>query len=315
MFDAIARALGWIFYWIYEFVGNYGVALIIFTVLVKICMVPSSIKQQKSQIKMQQIQPLLKDIQEKYKNDQNKLQMETMKLYKEHDVKLLSGCLPMLLQLPILLCLYQVISYPLTYIFGMNASESWAAISDVTKDGVPLNELIRAGKMIGNEAQILAAKDMGYLNFDFLWMDLSKAPNYLGWTPNLLWSIPIIAALTTFISGKLTSAKIKKKDNQDSQQKPKRVLNPEAKPDKGNQSQQTSKMMTTFMPFLTLWLSFTYSASLGFYWLLSNVFAIFQQVYINKKYGSIYAEEINGIIQEKQYEQKIKRLGNHKKKK
>lgn len=315
MFDLIARALGWIFYWIYNFVGNYGVALIIFTVLIKVCMVPMSIKQQKSTVKMQQIQPLVKDIQEKYKHDQQKMQAETMKLYKEHDVKIGAGCLPMLIQLPILLCLYQVISYPLTYIFGFDAAESWAAISEFTKDGQALNVLVSAKEMIGNEAQIIAAKGLGLLDFNFLGMDLSLAPNYTGWVPNVMWIIPVLAAFTTYLTSKISMNAAKKRSESEEDKKPKRVLNPEAKPDKGDQAQQTTQSMNVIMPFFTLWLAFTYSASLGFYWLLSNVFAIFQQLYINKKYGSLYADEIGEVIKEKEYEQKIKRLSNHKKKK
>jgi len=322
MFDLIARALGWIFYWIYNFVDNYGVALIIFTVLIKICMVPMSIKQQKSTIKMQQIQPLIKDIQEKYKNDQQKMQAETMKLYKEHDVKVAAGCLPMLIQLPILICLYQVISYPLTYIFGFSAQESWEAISRFEySGGVMLNEAIRNGSIHGSIAQIKAATEMfklgefGGMNFMFLGMDLSLAPNHTGWVPNIMWVIPALAAFTTYLTSKISMSAAKKRNNTEEDQKPKRVLNPEAKPDKGDQTQQTTQTMNVIMPFFTLWLAFTYSASLGFYWLLSNIVAILQQLYINKKYGSLYAEEIGEVIKEKEYEQKIKRLSNHKKKK
>ena len=315
MFDLIARGLGMIFQGIYYLVNNYGLALIIFTVLIKVCMVPLSIKQQKSTIKMQQIQPLVKEIQEKYKNDQQKMQAETMKLYKEHDIKVAAGCLPMLLQLPILICLYQVISYPLTYIFGMDGAESWAAITQFVKDGKTLNVLVAAKEMVGSEAQIIAAKGMDLLDFNFLGMDLSLAPNHTGWTPNIMWIIPILAALTTYLTSKISMNAAKKKAQAQEDKKPKRVLNPDAKPDKGDQTQQTTNTMNVIMPFFTLWLAFTYSASLGFYWLLSNIFAIFQQLYINKKYGSVYAEEIGEVIKEKEYEQKIKRLSNNKKKK
>lgn len=322
MFDLIARALGWIFYLIYSFVDNYGAALIIFTVLIKVCMIPMSIKQQKSTIKMQQIQPLVRDIQEKYKNDQQKMQAETMKLYKEHDVKVAAGCLPMLIQLPILICLYQVISYPLTYIFGFNAQESWEAISRFEySGGVMLNEAIRNSDIHGSVAQIRAATEMfklgefGGMNFMFLGMDLSMAPNHTGWIPNVMWIIPVLAALTTYLTSKISMSAAKKRSESEEDKKPKRVLNPEAKPDKGDQAQQTTQSMNIIMPFFTLWLAFTYSASLGFYWLLSNIVAILQQLYINNKYGDIYASEIGEVIKEKEQEQKIKRLKNNKKKK
>ena len=96
--------MGWVFNLIYEVVKNYGVALTLFTVLIKLVLLPLSIKQQKSMVKMQQIQPLLNDIQQKYKDDPQKQQAEMMKFYKENKVNPTGGCLPLLIQMPILIC-------------------------------------------------------------------------------------------------------------------------------------------------------------------------------------------------------------------
>jgi YidC/Oxa1 family membrane protein insertase len=93
----------------YEFAGNFGVAIILFTIVVKVFLISLTIKQQRSMLEMQKIQPLTKTLQEKYKHDKEKLQMETMKLYKEHKINPLAGCLPMLIQMPILFSMWFVI--------------------------------------------------------------------------------------------------------------------------------------------------------------------------------------------------------------
>lgn len=298
----ITTPLGWVFDFIYNFVQNYGITLLIFTALVKLVLLPLSVKQQKSMVKMQQIQPLLADIQQKYKDDPQKQQAEMMKFYKENKVNPSGGCLPLLIQMPILVCLYQVISYPLTYMLRMNNSQSWA---EVVKAGIDT-----AGKQ-ASELQILAAKTNNLINFDLIkgFIDLSEKPSLS--QPSWIWLIPILAALTTYLSSKVTTLqadKNKKKTEDAIDNKPKRVLNPEAKPEaSADQAQQMSKSMTTIMPLFTLWIAFSYPASLGFYWIVSNVLSILQQLYLNHKYGEKYKEEVMEIAAEKERQKKEKR--------
>ena len=112
IFQALLDAIGWVLATIYQFIPNYGVAIIILTLLIKFLLVPLGIKQIKSMQHMQAIQPKIKDIQKKYKGNKAKVQEETMKLYKEAGVNPLGGCLPLLLQFPILISMYAVIRMP-----------------------------------------------------------------------------------------------------------------------------------------------------------------------------------------------------------
>ncbi len=309
IFRGISHGLGFILNFIYGFVNNYGVALIIFTVLVKLILLPLSAKQQKSMVKMQQVQPKLKELQDKYKNDPQKLQQEQMKLYKEHNVSPAGGCLPTLIQMPILLCLYQVISYPLTFMLQMSASESWALAMQYASD--------ITSKNFNSAAQIIAATKSGLIDFElFKGFDLSLVP-WQGITkPNILWIIPIFAGLTTFLSSYITMNTSNNKQEKKEDEKPKRILNPEDTRQGGNadQAQTMNKSMMYFMPFFTLWIAFSYSATLGFYWGLGNVLSIFQQMYLNHKYGEKFKEEVKAIEDEKEKARKERRKLKQKRK-
>jgi len=93
----------------YSFTHNYGIAIILMTVLIRVILYPLMQKQMVSMREMQKIQPLMKAVQEKYKNDKERLNKELMALYKEHKVNPMSGCLPLLIQMPILILLFQVL--------------------------------------------------------------------------------------------------------------------------------------------------------------------------------------------------------------
>lgn len=121
--NAIGNLLGHILRIIFEFVNNYGWSIIIFTLFVRLLLVPLMIKQTKSQKGMQDIQPKIKEIQEKYKNKPEKQQEELMKIYQEAKINPLAGCLPLLIQMPILLGLFRVLQDPVTYGVFKNAAE------------------------------------------------------------------------------------------------------------------------------------------------------------------------------------------------
>lgn len=112
---------------IFDIIGNYGISIIVFTIVVKLLLVPLTIKQMKSMKEMQEIQPKLKELQEKYKNDKEKLNVKTMELYQEHKVSPFGGCLPLLIQFPILIGLFAVLRQPEVYVFG--SQEAYAAIN------------------------------------------------------------------------------------------------------------------------------------------------------------------------------------------
>ena len=203
-------ALGWILNAFYHLVGNYGVAIILFTVFVKAILLPLDIKQKKSMAKTQKIQPLLMEVQKKYANDKEKLNQETMKIYQKYGINPMGGCLPMLIQLPIILALYWVVKKPIMYMMGVGAEDIWRiaeafnAWATANKDMLPeaLSKVVPVtyiGKMANNtfgtyeisiaqqlfkNPEILThpyIKDWGQtlslIDFSFFGMDLSEIPN------------------------------------------------------------------------------------------------------------------------------------------
>ncbi len=295
------RAFGWLLNFIYGFVSNYGVSIILFTILTKVILFPLSLKQQKSMVKMQQVQPRLKEIQEKYKTDQQRQSEEMMKLYKEHGVNPMGGCLPLLIQLPILFALYRVMYQPLTYMLGYGAEKINALAA---KFGIAMDN--------ARMAEIAVAKAGNLIDFGFFGLDLSGAPSITA--PSLLWIIPITAALTTFLSSKVTTAMNKSKNTEP--EKPRRVLSAEPSQNKGNtdSTQSMTNSMNIMMPIMTLWITFTVPAALGLYWTISNVFTMLQQLILNKVYGPKYKEEVDALESEKELIRKEKYKNKKKKK-
>jgi YidC/Oxa1 family membrane protein insertase len=146
---------------IFDFVGNYGYSIIIFTIITKILLLPINIKQTESTKRMNEINPKMKEIQEKYKNDKEKMNQKLMELYKEHNYNPASGCLPALIQMPILFALFYVIQQPVKYVFldanvyagiaknfwwltDLGKSEMSATLVHVAGFGVPLLAILSA---------------------------------------------------------------------------------------------------------------------------------------------------------------------------
>lgn len=120
--NLLARPLGALLKLIFDITSNYGLSIILFTLAVKLLTIPLTIKQTKSMKEMQEVQPKLKKLQEKYKNDKEKLNIKTMELYKEHNISPLGGCLPLLIQFPILIGLFAAIREPGVYVFQSQAA-------------------------------------------------------------------------------------------------------------------------------------------------------------------------------------------------
>jgi len=279
MMDIINKPLGWLMWLIYTIVRNYGVALIIFTIVMRLILLPLNFKQQKSMAQTQLIKPKMDALQKQYGDDKEKLNEETMKLYKKHGVNPLSGCLPLLIQFPILFALYNVIRKPLTYIYSLSADNINGFI---TQFSIPAND---------QNAQIKVAKclfDIGDkfgINFNFLGLDLSQTPTFnlnapmFGITPIIV--IPIVAALTTYLSSKFMNIGMPKEPKKDDD-KPKRPPKPGEKD--ADAAQSTAKTMTTIMPLMTLWFTFMMPSGISVYWIAGNVIQIGQQYIINRHY-------------------------------
>ncbi len=310
--ELIYKAFGYMLGLIYGVVENYGVSLILLTVLIKFILLPLTLKQQKSMTKMQKIQPRLKEIQDKYANDKDKAAQETMKLYKEYGVNPAGGCLPLLIQFPILIAFYQVIQKPVQYMLGKSTKE----ITALCKDFGISN---KAG------AQIRLAEKMGEIDFDFFSIDLSKVPwdqvktvfeGAFSVAVLTALIIPVLSCLTTYLTSKVSSGLNKKKEEPKEEKKPQRVLSPDRKPEAENTGESMTKTMTLIMPFMTLWLTFTLPAALGLYWTVSNVLSMLQTVLLNSYYNKKLSNEIaeKDRIREERIQEKMKKYNMKKKK-
>lgn len=129
MFDPISKVFGTLLSVVFGVVGNYGVSIIILTIIIKTLLIPLSITQIKQTKKMSEIQPKLKELQTKYKNDKEALNAKTMELYSTHKMNPLSGCLPMLIQFPILIGLYTTLRNPMKFVFAGNEKLTADALS------------------------------------------------------------------------------------------------------------------------------------------------------------------------------------------
>lgn len=300
LYEFFGQILGFIYNNLTPGFYKYGITIIIFTLLVKLLLLPIAIKQQRAMADMQKIQPKINEIRTKYKNDMQKMNEETMKLYSEHKVNPMGGCLPALVQIPIFIALYGVIMQPLKYIFkftdnqlytlnytlnylfppGMKSQihmveKSKEIAGGITSDilgtivnkiqALPdisiLTQLIteKYGNNIPDAAKLVERAST--LSMDFLGINLASFPNEHIMSPVIL--IPILAALTTYVSSKLMSK-----------------MNVSNVGDATMQS--TQNMMMVMMPFMTLFITFSLPAGLGLYWIVSNILQMIQQYFLNK---------------------------------
>lgn len=141
MLDVIARPLGALLKLIFDVLGDYGYAIVVFTILMKILLLPINIKQTASTKKMNEINPKMKEIQAKYKNDKEKMNQKLMELYKENNYNPASGCLPALIQLPVIIALFRVLQQPTKFVFS---PEQYAALA---KNFLWLSDLSQPDKL------------------------------------------------------------------------------------------------------------------------------------------------------------------------
>lgn len=288
--------------------NSLGISIILLTIFTRCLMIPLSYKQQKSMFKMQALSPELKKIQEKYKGSttdpeiQRKMQMETQKLYSENNVSPFSGCLPMLIQLPIFLGLYHVMQNPFKYIDIINqvyTQLSTIVLTAAQSDSTVL-ELVRSFGQFGSVPDgttidvnlfnriinILGPAEVDQLktaiasaDFDTAYATKNSIEYFLGLnltetvgfslTPKLI--IPILSGVTTFLSSWLMTKKNKTTD-------------PAMK------SQQ--RIMNITMPLMMAWITMSLPGGIGVYWIVSNIFQLCQQFFLNRHFEKIGAAEI-----------------------
>lgn len=256
----------------YNVTGSYGVALILFGLVVRLILFPVFLKGRKGMLSMSGLAEKQRVLQQKYARDREKYSRELQKLYEEEGVKPSSGCLWSFLPMPFLMILYAIIRQPLTYLMNMN-QDQFNAVSNLLYGNV-LNyknqQLQMAQDVFLNHDKIVAAipelAGMPQIDFTFLGVNLSETPHFLFWRAEDmgaafgLWLIPVISALLGVVSMILTN-KINAV-----------VLHTQKTMD------QSSMMTMVIMPLFSLWICFTLPAALGVYWIANSLFAMLQEV-------------------------------------
>lgn len=267
MFDFIYVLLGTIMRFIYNFVDNFGIAIILFTILVRVCLLPLVIKQQKSMAHMQKMQPKLQEIQKKYQYDKDKLNEETMKLYQQYKINPMSSCLPLFIQMPILIAIYGVIQNPITYIMGHPVTEELKAALTVlcqNPTDTQLNVVAFVSNNLDKAKELLATIQTNFtaeqfvMNFNFFGLNLGYTPSAAVSTYPILWVLPVVAALTTFLTSYISQK-----------------LN--AKSQTEEQASQMKSMQLIF-PFMTGYFCYILPAAMGLYWIVGNLIQIVQSL-------------------------------------
>lgn len=268
--DWLCNIFGYLLNYIYTFVKNYGLALIIFSLITKIIMIPLSIKQHKTLKKSGKIQKELREIQDKYSNDQERLAQETMSLYKRENMSPFSGCLSSILQIVLLLAMFFLVRDPLTYMLKVpqeKISEYENMIN--TKSAYSEIEVIKEAKTNENI-------DVD-LNMDFLGIDLSNVliSDFNNWTTYI---IPILYVSSSILSIKLNSMTTQgKKDKKENK-------NEKDKDNEENPMEQMNKSMRLMMPIMSVMIAVAVPLGLALYWLTNNILMIIEKLVLNKVY-------------------------------
>ena len=278
----ICIPFAWILRLFYNLTNSYGLALILFTLIVKLVLLPFQLKSKKSMLRMNQFQPKMREIQEKYANNQQKMNEELQLLYAQEGINPMSGCLWSLLPFPIIIALYSIIRLPLSRFMMLSAD----AVEQVRSIAAGLGyaaaetagrsafyEEIQLAQFINNHFDAFSGiKGVLKVNYNFLGLDLTVMPGNVwrdvftgGWAVIGLVLIPIISAALSFYQSKVAMAGNGQSGD--------------------DASARTGRSMMYMMPLMSLWIGFTLPAALGVYWIANSVFQIIQDVILNRVYS------------------------------
>ncbi len=292
---AIANLFGYLLNFLYNLFNNYGWAIIVFSIILRIILIPVTISQQKTMKKSAKMQEKMNEIQKKYKNNPEKLNQETIYLYKREKMNPFSGCLSSILQIILILSVFWLVSRPLTYMKKVDADTINNYINEIkTEDGKAASY---------PEIQVIQRKgssdDKVAINMNFLGLDLSKTPsqNISDFT---VYIIPALYVITSFISIKITNNvqnKNKKKKETDIEKKDKETNSDgEETKDSSDEAlesmQQMSNSMTYMIPIMSISIAFIAPLGLALYWLISNILIIVERIIIDK----IFNKEEEGNV-------------------
>lgn len=290
MFKFIQIPFGYVLEFFYGFFHNYGIALILFSLAVKVILLPLSMKQKKSMMKTSRLQPKVKQIELACGDDKQKYQQEVNQLYKDEGVSMMGGCLWSLLPLLILFPLYNVIREPLQYLLHLTDSQvesvkaAFAAAKDIDVKKVDAYWQYAAAADMATYGKGIV-ENVKSINFNFLGINLGEQPSYKFWTMRS-WSefggllIPIVSGglnyLAMFISQKTNDTVI----TDDAGNK-----------DAASATAQTGKAMTFMMPLVSVVFGYIMPLGLSIYWIAQSILGIVQDYFLTKHYRKIYDAE------------------------
>ncbi len=297
MFKFFAGIFGHVLNFIYNLVNNYGLAIILFTILLRLILLPMNLKQQKTMKKSAKLQEKLKEIQNKYSNDPIRFNEEVKNLYAEEKMSPFSGCLGSILQIIIVVAMFMLVSNPLTYmknisndkIYGENGYKS--KLEEENVNYVEIAIIKNLGK---------TEKDVN-INMNFLGLDLSDIPTK-DYSDFKVFIIPILYVATSIISMKLTTNmnsknKKKKKEEKELTLEENLKLMNEGKMVKVEKNEEEidtlesmNKSMMYMMPIMTVSIALIAPLGLALYWFISNLLMIMERLIVNR----CMKEEENG---------------------
>lgn len=289
MFEFFANIFGYLLQFLYTLVNNYGLAIILFTLIIKLLLLPLSIKQQKTMKKSSELQEKVKVMQFKYKNDPEKLNKEMMNLYKTENVSPFSGCLTSIIQMLLLLSIFYLVRSPLTFMEKIPQENINTYIQQLKDEGkvisnvYPEIDLIRETELLKEKNPEDQFVEKTNVKMNFLGLDLSKIPQQ-NMTDYTVYIIPVLYILSSFISIRITTAK-QQKDKED--KKLKNIDGNTGKEIKEENNEmdavmQTNKMMSWFVPIMSISIAFIAPLGLALYWLISNILMIAERLIIDK---------------------------------
>ena len=261
MIQAIASVLGYIIRFFYDLVGqNYFITILLFTLFTKVVLFPLAWIQIKFMEKMNKMSVKQKEIQDKYKNDKEKQTQELMNLYKENKVNPLSGCLPLIIQIPIILAMFYIVKQPLTYIVQTPQEEikiytqQLLNKEDVNEKEMQANELLIAKEHNLINMQVIPGINLGDVPSNVFSKDENKKASPIS------LAIPILTFIVSFLLNKYSQ--------KNTQQTPEQA-----------EMQKTTNLM---MPLMSAFFSYAMPLALGVYWLFGSMLQFVQQFIINK---------------------------------
>lgn len=284
MINFFSNIFGYVLNWIYLLVQNYGLAIIIFSVLIKILMLPLSIKQQRTLKINEKLQKEIKILQIKYKGNQEKINQETMELYKREKVNPLSGCFTIIIQFILILSMFYLVRSPLTYMKKIDNTRIEEQINIVkeTNENQNINNSYPEIAIIRYLQENNMKENDMYINMNFLGLDLSKVPQ-----ENLkditVYIIPVLYVISSIISIKFTTNLSKNKNKEEVEESKDLINTKEIKEmDQEEMAMQMNKNMSLMMPILSVSISLLAPLGLALYWLINNIIMIIERLVLNK---------------------------------